>query len=332
MGGGTGAVLNHLNTFFARISQYVNPVGKFYLQFQILCRVLVTSVFLDDLFEGAALECDTGQPGCEQNCINRFAPVNHKKVWEIEIFYVLFTVAVFLMFSYMNDHAYKKFMRREEKKRRLAEKQNLHVTNAEFDKMVRMKSQRSAFGFKETHQKKPAKKGAEPDTYVPSSLTTLGYIIMLVMRLFFELVFLYVENELSQHQSQKVGFWDRIFLKENWICPTNRDEPAVKQSINQLLPQANRSTLFWISDENLACTQQPVTVTCWIPFSRMKSYAMFFMYMVLIASTVLTVGELMFELVRLCLSGKKPAVPEQELPTIRVDSRTDEKPVTEKLS
>merc|ERR1711879_368867 len=117
--------------------------------------------------------------------------------------------------------------------------------------------------------------------------------------------FLYLENQLSKHQSQKVGFWESFFLKENWVCATNHPRTASKKSLDELLPPANRSEIFWIGDPNLACMQQSVTVTCWIPFSRMKSYGMFFMYIVLLVGWFITVFELVYEVIRLGYRGMK---------------------------
>ena len=53
--GGTQVLFARVGEFIGRIRQYLNPVGQFYVQFQILCRVLVCTVFLDDLFEEEGL-------------------------------------------------------------------------------------------------------------------------------------------------------------------------------------------------------------------------------------------------------------------------------------
>jgi len=260
---GTVALFGKVTEIFDKIKSYFNLFGKFYIQFQILCRVLVCSVFLDDLFEGADLECDTEQPGCQQNCVNRFAVVNHKKLWELEMFVIMFTTTLFTAFTYMN----KKVEERYKKKKDGA---------------------RKTFRFK------------EDGGVSKSGLTSMGYIVMLIVRLFCETWFLYLENQLSKHQSQKVGFWESFWLKENWICATNSPKPAAGRSLNELLPPANRSEIFWIDEPNLACMQQMVTVTCWIPFSRMKSYGMFFMYIVLLVGWFITLFELAYECIRLC--------------------------------
>merc|ERR1712076_203654 len=138
-----------------------------------------------------------------------------------------------------------------------------------------------------------------------SRITRFGYIVMLVVRLCCELIFLYVENQLGKHQSQNIAFWDAFNLKESWICSTNNVDQAAQHSLDQLIPQQNRSEIFWTDDLNVACLQQKVTVTCWIPFSRMKSFGLLFMYWVLLVNTTLTAMELIFELVKLCSSGSK---------------------------
>ena len=109
---GSGDILTHINEFLGQINKYFNPIGKFYIQVQVLCRVLVCSVFLDDLFKSSSLQCDSKQVGCEQNCINRFAPLNHKKIWELELFMVMLAIVIFLAFNLWNEHV----INREKKK------------------------------------------------------------------------------------------------------------------------------------------------------------------------------------------------------------------------
>ena len=94
---------------------------------------------------------------------------------------------------------------------------------------------------------------------------------MLVVRLGCEIVFLYLENQLGKHQSQNVEFWEAFNLKESWICSTNNVDKAAQESLDMLIPKPNRSEIFWTDDLNVACLQQKVTVTCWIPYSRMKT-------------------------------------------------------------
>lgn len=189
----------HQNLTFSFLkSDSLSLFLPFCLIFRFILCVLVCSVFLDDLFEGADLECDTEQPGCQQNCVNRFAVVNHKKLWELEMFVIMFTTTLFTAFTYMN----KKVEERYKKKKDGA---------------------RKTFRFK------------EDGGVVKSGLTSMGYIVMLLVRLFCETWFLYLENQLSKHQSQKIGFWESFWLKENWICATNSPKPAAGRSLNELL-------------------------------------------------------------------------------------------------
>lgn len=291
---GSGEILSHINEFLSSINRYFNPIGKFYIQVQILCRVLVCSVFLDDLFKSSSLECDTKQVGCQQNCINRFAPLNHKKVWELELFTVMLAITVFLGFSLFNDYRYNRI--KKQAKRDDWDEHKLRTTMGRSFNM-RVKE----------------KKGKE---FVKSRITTAGYIVMLVFRLTFECLFLWIENQLGKHQSQNIAFWDAFNLKESWICSTNNVDQAAQHSLDQLIPQSNRSEIFWTDDLNIACLQQKVTVTCWIPFSRMKSLWLWFMYIVLCISTCLTSFELSFEILRQFCRPKKKSPTYHETSTL----------------
>jgi len=297
---GSGDILTHINEFLGQINKYFNPIGKFYIQVQVLCRVLVCSVFLDDLFKSSSLQCDSKQVGCEQNCINRFAPLNHKKIWELELFMVMLAIVIFLAFNLWNEHV----INREKKKN---DRRQQKLDQEQMKQSLMRKSFRS----------KKDKKGNE---FYKSNYTSMGYIFMLVFRLCFEIFFCWLENQLGKHQSQNTEFWNSFWLKESWLCATNYPGPGPeKDSLDQIIPAENRSEIFWAEDYNMACLQQKVTVTCWIPFSRMKSFGLLFMYWVLLVNTTLTALELIFELVKLCTSGRKnnmQPLPEEERPII----------------
>ena len=108
-----------------------------YFQLQFICRVLVANVFLESLFDteedSAGLECDTEQVGCELNCINRFTPLNHTRIWEAELFMVVFTNLSFSAFRVFNEYQYNKF--REDRNAEIGESEekvpilNEHMKN-----------------------------------------------------------------------------------------------------------------------------------------------------------------------------------------------------------
>ena len=117
-------------------------------------------------------------------------------------------------------------------------------------------------------EKQRLRTNGQTEPYTKSVFTDIGYLLMLIFRFGFELWFLYVENQLGKHQSQKGDFWDSFNLKEYWMCPTQPDAAAVSATI----PVEQRSELFWVDEVNEACQQQTVEVRCWIPFSWMKTY------------------------------------------------------------
>ena len=107
-----------------------------------------------------------------------------------------------------------------------------------------------------------------------------------------EFYFLGLEYELAVHQSGHKGI-DAFVLPEKYHCRTN----SIKQvdvSYEEIynLPDANKSSVFYIDEKLEACSQQRFEVVCWIPNSRMKTKGLYFMYAVLIVSTFLSVVEL----------------------------------------
>ena len=302
MGSPTQELFKKFTSFWARLSGYINPIGKFYIQWITLCRTLVIVVFLDDLFKTMpSLECDTKQVGCQMQCQNRFAPISHMQLWRLENFISMFTIFIFIAFNVIQNIAYQKYEKKHGK------------NNLEGQRKYWLKT-----------KTKVDKSGKEKRTEIlKSSYTVSGYILMLGIRFLLEVYCIYLEANLGKHVSQNAKFTDIFNLKERWICPTNAedvhglglDESAQEfQSalaglnldiMSFIVPQANRSKLFYREDVNTACSKQPNVVPCWIPHSRMMTLGIKFMFIVLMVQTMLTFCELCMELGKLCFGDNK---------------------------
>lgn len=295
---GIGHIFDTFNDYYSKLNQHFNFIGKFYLKFQLLCRVLVVEIFLDDLFDEPELTCETDQIGCELTCINRFAPISHMQLWQFELMTIFFGLFVFIIFNFWNQSIHKKYVKKIERQEFSRGLEKNFEKMGFYKEITPIKNKDGAEGEEEDEKEKPIK----------SNVTTTGYILMLVLRLIIELGFMVLEASLAKHHSQNAEIQDYLHLKESWMCPTNDDHPGKIRSVNELLPISNRSALFHRLDPNMACIQQQVTVTCWIPFSRMKSLGMQFMYAVLVFQTFLTVSELIFEFLNTCRRRTKISV------------------------
>ena len=71
----------------SELTNFVNPIGRFYLKFQFIFRIIFCSVLLNDVIK-TELVCDTVQIGCKDMCLNRFAPLTFKKLWELEMYFM----------------------------------------------------------------------------------------------------------------------------------------------------------------------------------------------------------------------------------------------------
>ena len=93
------AIYKVLASIKKQFVHYFNPIGKLYIIVQFLCRVMIPQFVLDKMFSDPVLVCDTRQIGCEQNCINRFTPINHQRIWEVELLMIIVSLIVFWLFS-----------------------------------------------------------------------------------------------------------------------------------------------------------------------------------------------------------------------------------------
>lgn len=289
-------LLAALNEIIKDITEYFNTVGKLYLKYQLIFRVLFVNILLNDIFGGEKLICDTNQVGCNEMCVNRFAPITFKKLWELELWMVLIVTGVFIVFVFANQEVIKL----EKNHHRLAKMMSVR------------KYETDGHGGKHKIVDAERLKQMEGDVRVQddgkvivySRLISFGYVVMLLMRIFMEFYFLNLEYELAVHQSGHKG-WNAFVLPEKYHCRTNMVKVVdVSYEDNYRLPDANKSSVFYIDEKLEACSQQRFEVVCWIPNSRMKTKGLYFMYAVLIVSTCLSILELVTVLFTFCKTGK----------------------------
>jgi len=257
--------------WYDRILGYFNHMGRIWMQI-FLIRWIVCEAFIEDKFGSGDLTCDTSQVGCQQNCVNRFAPVTQAKLWSFQFMLEMVAVFIFVLASYYNEYRYNKHKAKMES-RGMQPNPNKYYTKTRYGKEV-----------------------------ILTTMMRNTYILMLICRLFAEFLFLFLEKELAKHHSQNSDGIEIFQLKEYWKCGTN-DHP----STDDVLPSSNRS-LFYIEDVNRACIQQDVAVTCWIPFSHMKTYGLYFMYFMLVIQTIFTGAELLFEIIRRFTNAGAPKI------------------------
>ena len=156
-------LINVINDLMIKSTHFVHPIGAFYLKFQLLFKVLFVGLIVDQAFDGDILICDTKQLGCSETCINRFAPITFKKLWQLELWLVLLGTGLFMLFVYMNTHVInpdkftfgRRFM-------------NIHEKRLNSGKIV-----------------------------IHSKFISIGYVLVLVMRVFGELYFLKLQYQLG---------------------------------------------------------------------------------------------------------------------------------------
>lgn len=257
-----------------KLANYLNKVGQFYLQFQFIFRVIFVPVVLGDIFKlGPSLVCDTSQVGCKDMCMNRFAPITIEKLWQLELYYILFCTLIFIGFRFVNDRMWKHYNKHPEAYGGISRD------------ILQLRTK--------THRNKN-------ETMAYSRLITLGYFTMLVCRLVGEVGFVYLERELATHQSGirggPIGL-NAFMLPERYTCRTNMESDeynALKDAQSY-----QRSSIFDITSELTACNQQKYEVVCWIPWSHMRQKGMIFMHLVLLMGACLTICELLYLIVRM---------------------------------
>merc|ERR1712226_1431473 len=228
-----------------------------------------------------ALNCDTGQPGCAIICKNRFAPLTHTQLWNLELLFWMFSTGIFAFICNMLDSVDKTYK----------------AVKDDPDKVATFKRQNMGMSYSLAVSNE---KAAESKVYGKKPVVQFAYALMLICRLLSEGWFLYLEKELNRNQSQNANFYETMQLKEKWYCYSNYDGNVYddKYAPDFYMPEANRSS-FWTDAPAPACQQQD-RVTCWVQFSRIKSYGLQFMYLMLVVNFCLSALELCWLAAHVC--------------------------------
>jgi len=285
-------IINNIKSAFKLTHTFINPVGIFYHQFQFIARVLVLEVFLADLFKKPELECDVKNIGCKEVCLNRFAPMTHWRFWNMELGFWMVAYMFFMIFVNLNKKI--KVVQTTRKKfevltEEISDYNSKNDSWKEAHSLDQLKADRKSMIKAEHSRTYLVRTLAERHSDDNRSFMKLGYFFYIISKIIFEGVFLKLELELNRNQSQKADFSETWKLPEKYLCFTHE--------LNEegfTLPKENRSDYFWRDSEILACSTNEHSVPCWIPKSRMKSYGLLLMYIVLVVNFVLSSLELIY--------------------------------------
>lgn len=91
-----------LERWLERAHQHATLVGKFWITFLIVCRMVIVASIGDRVYadEQSEFKCNVGpQPGCENVCFNKFSPISHLRFWSFQILCVALPSVIFVIYT-----------------------------------------------------------------------------------------------------------------------------------------------------------------------------------------------------------------------------------------
>lgn len=90
-----------LERWLEKANQHSTLIGKFWITFLIVCRMIVIGSLGDRVYadEQSEFRCNTAQPGCNNVCFNNFSPISHLRFWGFQIIVVTLPSIIFLIYS-----------------------------------------------------------------------------------------------------------------------------------------------------------------------------------------------------------------------------------------
>jgi len=302
---------NVLDKFAENVRMYSTPIGQLWNTITFVFRLFVivavgSSVYGD---EQGAFKCDTGQPGCQNVCFNRFSPISHMRFWAFQILFVATPPMFFYLYAGMQTGKIKR-LEAEKKKLKETEKEvdearsKLVEANqgADDDDGRKSVAAFSTFDEKATtltqSERKVRKLEKQVGRYKEKDATDISkgsvqtiifttkirivYILHCFMKLGIEILFLYLGYILQIQQSRAEGFW----TKGAWTVPEKYT--------------CNHAQVFGAAGS--ACAQQE-KVTCWVSRPWEKQIFLYYMLTMTTLSIFLTVVEGLYMLFRVTSKG-----------------------------
>jgi len=293
---------NVLDRFAENVRVYSTPVGQLWNTVNFVFRLFVivavgSSVYGD---EQGAFKCDTGQPGCQNVCFNRFSPISHMRFWAFQILFVSTPPIFFYLYAGMQTGKVKKLEAQKlkltknkeemEEAAKLLMNEEAHdddggksqaafstylVNKEEVEKNEKkvLKLSKEVGRYKEKQVNEMAK-GGQLTQVIFTTKVRVVYILHCIMKFGIEVLFLYLGYILQQQQSLKTGL-DAWSVPEKYTCT------------HALIYGAAGS----------ACAQQE-KVTCWVSRPWEKQYFLYYMLTMTGLSMLLTFIEALYMMFR----------------------------------
>jgi len=108
---------NVLDKFAENVRVYSTPVGQVWNIINFVFRLFVIAAVGSSVYgdEQGAFKCDTGQPGCQNVCFNRFSPISHMRFWSFQLLFVSTPCLFFYMYASLSTGRVKKLEAEKEK-------------------------------------------------------------------------------------------------------------------------------------------------------------------------------------------------------------------------
>jgi len=108
---------NDLRGELKQIKQYSTPIGNVWFVVQFIFRLIVVTMVGSQVYgdEQGQFKCDTGQPGCQNVCYNRFSPISHLRFWSFQLLFL--SMPKFILYAYISlVNAERKIIEKEREK------------------------------------------------------------------------------------------------------------------------------------------------------------------------------------------------------------------------
>lgn len=90
-----------LERWLEKANQHSTLIGKFWITFLIICRMIIIGSLGDRVYadEQSEFKCNSAQMGCNNVCFNKFSPISHLRFWGFQMIIVTLPSIIFLIYT-----------------------------------------------------------------------------------------------------------------------------------------------------------------------------------------------------------------------------------------
>ncbi|CBY18853.1 unnamed protein product [Oikopleura dioica] len=286
-----------------KIIKYTTPFGYAWLIVLFIFRLMAVEAIGEPIFDGYTTEndaqdfkCITEQPGCRPICFNRFHPISHSRLWEMQILFISIPIFMFLGITLSVQEKNSKI------KREIAEVESEINKHRRFSTDYYHKRKKELGDYVAVSQFNYIT--GESEEVIWNPIVIKSYYVFSLIKLGLEVFFMYniyvlqrittnadLEINFEMEQQAPLTFSEIWHIPRTWLCTVGQEPFS-------------------------PCSQDPI-VKCFVPRAYEKTIFLHYCLAMQLISVVLIICDIVYMMIKSRSLQNKPKISENGMQMLR---------------